>query len=156
MGWAAKHRCSGGSGLHIEVAADPVAVRHALLAVLRGLEPCKLTDDQRDTLQLILAEVLNNIVEHAYAVAGGQISVHIWAEADALRCEVSDWGLEMPGGVLPRGLSADVDVPVDELPEGGFGWFLIRGLTRELKYQREDGTNRIRFMIDLQDGARPF
>ena len=43
---------------------------------------------------------------------------------------------------------ADQDAPQD-LPEGGFGWFLIRSLTRDLTYLREDGYNMLCFCVDV-------
>ena len=35
------------------------------------------------------------------------------------------------------------------LPEGGFGWALIRDMTRDLTYRRQGRMNRLSFVIDL-------
>lgn len=139
--------------LHLTFGADHLAVRRALREVLQGLEPVCLTSEQRDALELILAEVLNNVVEHAYAEAVGLIDLRISSLDRALWCEISDRGTMMPRGALPAGASARVDVPVLDLPEGGFGWFLIRTLTRDLHYRRDGDTNRLSFSLDLSQAS---
>jgi serine/threonine-protein kinase RsbW len=37
----------------------------------------------------------------------------------------------------------------DDLPEGGFGWFLIRELTKDLQYVRHEDQNRLTFSIPI-------
>ncbi|MCA3510638.1 MAG: ATP-binding protein, partial [Rhodobacter sp.] len=44
-----------------------MAVRRALSGLFRDDRLGNLPDDQRGTAELLLAEVLNNVVEHAYA-----------------------------------------------------------------------------------------
>ena len=41
----------------------------------------------------------------------------------------------------------------EELPEGGFGWYLIQDLTQELCYYREDRRNFLAFRIPLMRDA---
>ncbi|WP_280514091.1 hypothetical protein [Allosediminivita pacifica] len=36
------------------------------------------------------------------------------------------------------------------LPEGGFGWFLIHELARELAYRHDGGMNRLTFRLPLR------
>ena len=139
--------------LHLTLEADPLAVRVALCDVMRGLEPRRLTGEQLGTLELILAEVLNNVVEHAYAQLTGVIELSIRTETGLLWCEVADHGEPMPDGRPPEGQSARVDVAIQDLPEGGFGWFLIRSLTRDLTYRRDGETNRLCFALDLEGSA---
>jgi serine/threonine-protein kinase RsbW len=126
--------------------SQPEAVRRVVVGVLGGLSHVPLDGDSRDSLQLVLAEVLNNTVEHACRHQPDKvIELTISLAGDRLRCEVSDDGLAMPGEALPEG---DLPDP-GSLPEGGFGWFLIRSLTTDLAYRRLGGRNQLTFSIPL-------
>jgi serine/threonine-protein kinase RsbW len=118
----------------------------------------QLTPDQRGTVEVVLAEVLNNVAEHAYAGGPGQISVSLHLQGAALACLVTDSGVAMPEGQLPAGVlpgqgadpdSSYADLALSDLPEGGFGWHLIRHLTEGLHYERVGGQNRLSFTIPL-------
>ncbi|TAG25673.1 MAG: ATP-binding protein [Rhodobacterales bacterium] len=140
------------------LASDPLAVR-AGLAKMAGVPPLsQLTSDQRGTVEVVLAEVLNNVAEHAYAGGPGQISVSLRLLGARLACQVTDSGLPMPGNQLPAGdlpgQAADpavgyADLALSDLPEGGFGWHLIRQLTVGLHYVRAGGQNKLSFTIPL-------
>jgi serine/threonine-protein kinase RsbW len=132
-------------------AAEPTAVRAALRgAVARFARQIGHAD--AGALELTLAEVLNNIVEHAYAGEDGSISLSIEAGGPALRCEVVDQGRAMPGLSPPPGHSPDsLAAQRDLLGEGGWGWHLIRSLTQDLDYVRIGAENRLSFRIDLTE-----
>lgn len=103
----------------------------------------------------VLAEVLNNIVEHAQAGSiGGLIELDMQRTEDGLICNVLDNGAPMPGLKLPDGKLADWGGELDDLPEGGFGWFLIRSMTKDLRYVRRAGWNCLHFRVaDWQDAS---
>lgn len=102
----------------------------------------------RCDLIIVLGEVLNNIVEHAYLESGeGMIDLRAEITSPGVIIELCDKGLEMPGANLPEGALPELGVEVGDLPEGGFGWFMIRSLTRDLEYVRIGDTNRLRFRI---------
>lgn len=143
------------SDISLVFEADPISVRSALQQAADRLAARHVTSDQQIALELILAEVLNNIVEHAYCEQGGMIQARIMIMADELRCEVCDWGLPMPNNRPPEGRSAAIDVPVEDLPEGGFGWFLIRSLVKDLQYRRDGPMNRLAFSFALEDQRQP-
>ncbi|CUH75524.1 ATP-binding protein [Tropicibacter naphthalenivorans] len=104
-----------------------------------------------DMWELALAEVLNNVVEHAYRDrSDGEIRVDLKFADSCLRARIVDFGAPMPGGVPPCGKMADLDVPTEDLPEGGFGWFLIRSLANRLTYHQCDGANHLTLEIPLQ------
>ena len=126
--------------------SDPMAVRTALRMLFEGRPLHRLSEDDRGTAEIVLSEALNNIVEHAYAVHRGKIEVSVRVAQGALICTVIDQGLPMPGECLPEGRLPEVR-GVEELPEGGFGWHLIRTLSRDLAYRRIDGRNELRFRL---------
>ena len=99
-------------------------------------------------VEIVLAEVLNNVVEHAYAAHGrGVVEVEVELTPAALLFRVLDDGRPMPEGDAPAGAAHDLDVVTDDLPEGGFGWFLIRELTDDLRYRRIGNRNELTFQI---------
>jgi serine/threonine-protein kinase RsbW len=127
--------------------ADPAAVRAALARLLSASPVQDLPEDDRGTVELVLAEVLNNVAEHAYAGGSGPVEVGLCATSSGIACRIVDRGLAMPGGKLPEGGLPIVDPP--DFPEGGFGWHLIRSLTADLTYARNAGQNRLSFLIPL-------
>ncbi|MEO0939364.1 MAG: ATP-binding protein [Pseudomonadota bacterium] len=142
-------RVSVTSGLH--------APRHALSALLDRLGPLQLDIEEAGTLELILAEALNNICEHAYSGQenSGPIDIACVHGPNGLQFQIEDEGAPMPGGRTPLGVSADVDVELADMPEGGFGWFLIKDLAKDVQYQRSGTRNqlRLRVAIGLQAAA---
>ncbi len=136
------------------LASSPVCVRAALARTMASLRGLRLTPDCAATVELVLAETLNNVVEHAYGSGPpGPIEMSIWLDrgpAPALFCLICDHGAPMPDGTPPSGRRALLDVPLDDMPEGGFGWFLIRSLTRDLDYVRLAGCNRLSFLVPIE------
>lgn len=127
------------------VESSSTAARGAIRRVLQGLTPLALEAEEASTVELVLAEVLNNIVEHAYPdpAQPGPIHVACRQARDGLHLQVRDVGLPMPGGQAPLGLAQTVEIEPSDLPEGGFGWFLIRDLAKELTYQRVGRENQL-------------
>ncbi len=107
-----------------------------------------LTEDSRGTVEIVLAEVLNNVVEHAYARYPGRIEVTITSGEGYLFVRMADNGLPMPGGDLPGGALGRA-MNIQDLPEGGFGWYLIRSLSQELTYLRDGPDNVLSFCIGV-------
>ena len=103
-----------------------------------------------DAMRLCLAEALNNIVEHAYDGANGKpIFADVKFSTDRLEVVLVDEGKPMPAGHAPTGdYDPDLD-DLDSLPEGGFGWMLIRSQMDEVDYDRREGCNVLRLMKHL-------
>ena len=139
--------------LIFHVDSTPLAVRQTLVAALAAplLQACDT--EQRGRIEIVLAEALNNIVEHAYAGRTGQIRLELTLHPEGLACLLRDGGCPLPGLQLPPGrLMAFKD---RDLPEGGFGWFVIRSLTRELTYRRVTHENELCFLIPRNPGPNP-
>ena len=126
-----------------------MAVREALEHVLEKLAPLDLTVEETGTVELVMAEVLNNIVEHAYADKpdGGIINMRCSKKPDGLTVFIKDTGKMMPDGKLPTGTLASLEVDLDDLPEGGFGWFLIQNLAKDVTYERVGNQNVLKMRI---------
>lgn len=101
--------------------------------------------DVVDTLRLCLAEALNNIVEHAYDGADGRpIFARVQLRPSGYDVVLVDEGKPMPGGTLPAGRLDFDNENLDFLPEGGFGWVLIRSQMDAIDYERRGGRNVLR------------
>ncbi|MDZ7905785.1 MAG: ATP-binding protein [Cypionkella sp.] len=116
-------------------------------------EPLRcLSDDLRGTAEIVMAEALNNIVEHAYAAGAGAIEISVDLGETGLNCTIADYGTPMPGHSLPQGAPHALN-DMDDLPEGGFGWFLIRTLAQDLQYSRIRDQNFLRFRLPAHELA---
>ncbi|MEW9919910.1 ATP-binding protein [Marimonas sp. MJW-29] len=131
--------------------AGSKGVRGALETLCETLRTFEIDEEATGTVGLVVAEVLNNIVEHAYGALATIAPVDITGRltANGLCLRITDRGRPMPGGKLPPGCIPALDVEVPNLPEGGFGWFLIRDLARDLVYQRVGEENRLSLCITL-------
>lgn len=139
-------------GVQITLCATSEDVRDALIALRQDwghLDPAMAL---WPAAELVLAETMNNIVEHAMARHDqGKIGLYIKLGQSGLSCCLNDDGDPMPGGALPE---AAVTGPCpDDLPEGGFGWPLVRCLTHDLSYERASGENILRFRLAWNKAA---
>lgn len=156
--------------------ADNSAIRMALVELKGRFRPYA-DDDLIGRLELALAEVLNNICEHGVEIMsiaaqdefrpqneGAEMRdvpmVHLCVirQEAGLICAVTDDGVPLPDSCLrasdfqleKHGRLLDADL-IAELPEGGFGWSLIQGLTHSIRYIREDRRNVLAFTVPYQD-----
>ncbi|MGB3246634.1 MAG: ATP-binding protein [Sulfitobacter sp.] len=129
----------------LSVQSSDGATREALRGILTCLDPLALDIEEISTVELVLAEALNNIVEHAYPTKQPHRPIRIACThlRDGLHISISDEGNAMPDGQMPIGMARDVDVDLMDLPEGGFGWFLIRDLAKDVRYRREGLENKL-------------
>jgi len=139
---------------HMHFSSDPVAVGSVIEAVLDALAQLCPTADETATIETVLAEVINNIAEHAYQEAPGcPIEIAVRRSEGGADFRFTDRGVAMPGGQLPAGKPQDLHRPVSELPEGGFGWFLIHTLAQDLNYCRSNGENLLCFHLPVGTAA---
>ncbi len=145
----------GGDDRHARIfrrfRASDMETRATLTAVCDSLRRRGMGEDDLSSAELILAEVLNNVVEHAYAYGEGWIEMEINLRRDAMACIVRDQGHAMPGNTPPAPGPMRLEPP-DNLPEGGFGWHIIRCLTSGLNFRRDGEHNELRFVMPLSDG----
>ncbi|MEP5762049.1 MAG: ATP-binding protein [Litoreibacter sp.] len=130
--------------------ATPFSVRGHITQVLDDLSDHLPYPQTRPSLELVMAELLNNIVEHSYAGnPRGYIFLQVTLDADDIFIKTSDTGIPMPDLLLPDPSSPDLDVSRIHLPEGHFGWLMIRELCCDLQYMRTNATNH--FSLKLND-----
>lgn len=138
--------------MQLKIKSDPIAVRDGLALILTSPIIQTMDECARGTAEIVLAEVLNNIVEHAYAGQSGDIALALEHHVHGVLVTVQDIGTPFPNAELPQGTLPDV-TSLAELPEGGFGWYLIRTLVRNLTYLRKDGCNHLTFNLPYTGAA---
>ena len=97
-----------------------------------------------EQIELCVAEVLTNVVKYAFAeIVNQRIELRCDHGASELVIEIIDNGIELPASLLnAKAREFDFD-NINELPEGGFGWFLIRSQMDEVGYSRQSGVNHL-------------
>lgn len=129
---------------HHRFPAETGSVRRTLAAVTGWLNRLPEPPADPETVELVLAELLNNVVEHACATLPGRvIGLELWSGRGGLACRITDDGRPMPGGRLP----CQWMPPPETLPEGGFGWPLVTALACDLAYRRDAGQNVLSLRI---------
>lgn len=110
-----------------------------------------VSEDDLHSVEIVLAEALNNVVEHAYPEGKtGEMRLLIRKRNSALMVEISDRGRPMPQGRAPLGNHPMTEFNQhDAMPEGGYGWFIIREIVRDLVYDRRDDQNILLFRLKL-------
>lgn len=135
--------------------STPLSVRRALADVLSAIYPLRLEAEENTIVELVLAEVLNNVVKHAYGAGQhtGLIRVECRHAHDGLHFAITDRGKAMQNNALPFRPTPSVDRDMSDLPEGGFGWSLIRDLAKDVRYERLEAENRLTLWLVVARGT---
>jgi serine/threonine-protein kinase RsbW len=139
----------------VETISHPLAVREILAALMARLASWNLPADDLERFELVVAEVLNNVYEHACGYEDGiYVAATARLEPPVLRIEVVDRGAPMPGLALPERKPARApaearSLPRAAMPEGGWGWMMIHDLTRSVRYERRDDENHLHMLLPL-------
>lgn len=134
--------------IELTLPGNAMAVRTALKSVLGQLSESGLSESDCGITELVLAEVLNNVVEHAYSAGDpGPIELDIRQTGSILACRITDHGHPMPSEQLPTVSQGDLSCDPQDLPEGGWGWLIIHELAEDVLYTRRNGRNLLKFTL---------
>lgn len=136
--------------------ATNLDARKGIQSVVSKLRSLGVPGARVDEVQIALTEAVNNVVEHAYEdTTPGDVRIRVELAPERLWISIQDAGSPFPQGELPEGKPADISGPTDSLPEGGFGWFLIRELASQVQYERSDGNNNLSLCFEIQVTTPP-
>ncbi|MBR9650215.1 ATP-binding protein [Thalassovita aquimarina] len=139
--------------IHLSFTSSRSAVRRALEKLMQHLQNHAVGEEERGRIQLVLAEALNNIVEHGYPGAqSGPIELQCTLTEAGLDLVLSDCGARIPRRVLLPNPAPPPSARSDNPPEGGWGWFLIRELSANHAYRRDGDRNELRLHIPYSGG----
>lgn len=147
MGSNCKHDC-----LDLSFPATQARASDGIATLSARLAAHGLPESKADDVKIALAEAINNVVEHAYAgIAPAEVQIDCCLCKDKLEIRITDTGSPMPDMRLPGGAPAPVDTRLQDLPEGGFGWHLIRQLASDIRYERRDDGNLLWLQFDFNE-----
>ncbi len=131
--------------------ATELEARSGISSIVDQLRNRGVPQPRVEEVQIALAEAVNNVVEHAYADnQPGDVNIRCQLNADTLSIYIRDAGQPLPDEKLPEGKPQSLDGAIEDLPEGGFGWFLIRELTSDIQYERSEGENNLVPSFEIQ------
>lgn len=130
------------------VGATLLDVREAVTKLKSVLVQSQVPPLDISCVEIVVAEILNNVVKHAHdGLEQGWFEIQCTLVENGLHFICRDNGVAMPGGTPPGGTLPNVEGPKDELPEGGWGWSLVRTLSSNLNYVRVNDINLVSFHL---------
>ncbi|MEM6577717.1 MAG: ATP-binding protein [Pseudomonadota bacterium] len=127
-----------------EFEASQLKVREALINLRSALQTDGFDEDTAGSVEIVAAEALNNVAEHAYCGAeAGLVKLTAHFDRSLLYLSIFDEGRPMPGDRLPERSDPMANVEAGDLPEGGFGWNIIRDLCDDIQYLRLNDGNHL-------------
>lgn len=141
---------NGHLNICLKQSEDFLSVRKGLRDIKSQVLRTGLAIQDFQSIELVLAEVLNNIVEHGdipYNPSDVQLT---WELYDNQFCAmIIDPGVAYNPKITSTLNSEDIGSLPNELPEGGFGWSLVVALCSAIKYERFDQRNVLNLKIPL-------
>jgi anti-sigma regulatory factor (Ser/Thr protein kinase) len=134
--------------MKLELDATPEEVMRGVAALEEFGEAREIPPKILFGLTLALEECSSNIVNHALKKEPGlKFQVGFSQEGDEIIIELRDSGTEFDPTLADPGDG----VADDDEPPGGWGIFLVRKYTDELRYVRENGENVLRLIKRLPE-----
>jgi len=133
-----------------KIASVPTQVSAAVTCVADWLTQEGIAGECIGDFTLVLAEALNNVIEHAYGSRpDGAIEIRAVMRPTTLSVQIIDEGTPFDGP--PDAVMVEPDAQdVSDLPEGGYGWFLINSLTEDIHFAHDDGRNKLTLVVALR------
>ncbi len=118
-------------------------VPHLLDDIQDWMKTVGVSEGKTTDVQIVLAEALNNVIEHGFEHENmGELEIRIEVFGERVTVHVSDNGMEFtPPSNTQTPLKFEDNL--DELPEGGFGWFLIKEITSSFEFHRKKDRNEL-------------
>ena len=92
-------------------------------------------------VNLVLEELVLNVINYAYDEIGHQVEVQLTCNEEDLVIEITDEG--KPFDPLHDAPDPDMESPMEERRIGGLGVYLVRTMTSEMQYRRQNGRNHM-------------
>lgn len=136
--------------LDLNIYSDLRQASEAVARVGKWLEQENVESECIGDVMLVLAEALNNVIEHAYgSERKGDIQIKATMRAETLSTQIVDQGKPFDGPPEKVDLNTET-YDLSELPDGGYGWFLIKSLTEDIHFSHEAGKNKLTLVVGLR------
>lgn len=100
-------------------------------------------------VELATEEAVVNVFNYAYPHGSGKVRLRCMEDGDRFVIEVTDWGDPFDATTLP-----EPNLTLEERPVGGLGVYLIKKMTDEMRYTRQDGQNILSLIIRKERTSR--
>lgn len=116
---------------------------HGLCITLTPLAP-----DAIDDVQLCVVEGINNVIEHSYVNQEGHpIAVIVTLQTDRIMLDIVDTGRGMDDPLREAfNATTPKSPPIEDLPEGGWGLYIIKSKMDEVTYRTNNFTHILRLV----------
>lgn len=136
--------------LDLNIYSDLKQASEAVARVGRWLEQEHVESGCIGDVMLVLAEALNNVIEHAYGTeTSGDIQIKGTLRSQTLSLQIVDKGRPFEGPPDEVILNTEV-YELSEMPDGGFGWFLIKSLTEDIHFSHDGGKNKLTLVVAVR------
>ena len=102
-------------------------------------------DDFIFRINLVVEEVAMNCITYCREDGVADFEIRITPESDALAIDIIDGG--RPFNPLTDAPEADTDSDIEDRPIGGLGIHLVRTMTDEMRYRREEDQNHLTLIM---------
>ena len=134
--------------LDLSLANDFDAMARAVDQVDAFLEQHELGQRCVYVTRLALDEILSNIIQYAYAQPGGRtISLRVELLDKELRLTFTDDGRPFDPLQVPP---PDLESSLEDRPVGGLGIHMIRDMSKEMRYCRDDQHNVLQVLVPVE------
>ena len=133
---------SSRASLTLHVPGTMEAIHPATVQAETWLGEQRVSFEAMYLVSLAIEELVTNCIKYGYQDTNGHtIDFLLSVDEGALTLEVIDDGNPFNPLDAPR---PDLSLPPEKRPIGGLGLHLLRELADEMRYERRDGTNRLR------------
>ncbi|GHB97964.1 IcfG protein [Thermomonas carbonis] len=105
-----------------------------------GIDKARIHD-----VQLIVEELLCNVMDHGAAAGADAMRLDATIDDGRIILDIRDNGTAYDPLTHP---APDLDADLDDRPIGGLGIHLVRELSQDARYHRDDGWNHMRVVLD--------
>lgn len=117
-------------------------------ALREFLEEEGVPPDAANRVQLVIEELAVNVIDHAYEDAGAHtITLDVRTEPGRVAIAIEDDGKPFDPRTAPPPL---LKGPLEERKERGHGIYIVKHMTSDFDYTRENNRNRVRATIEYQ------
>ena len=100
-------------------------------------------------VHLVLEELVLNVINYAYDEDGHKVDVSLVCNEEDLVIEITDEG--KPFDPLQDAPAPDLDSSAEDRSIGGLGVHLVRTMTSDMQYRRDDGKNCLTVSMSKAD-----
>ncbi len=149
MRCAINNRNDNLSVFETRTAPHPVSVRRFIADTISWLTKFQIDAADLGNVEIVLAEALNNIVEHSQMGGAETIGITIKLTENQIICSLRDSGIHSKALCGHKIIRHAGPEQISDLPEGGFGISLIQAIALDIEYFPVEHGNLVALTVPL-------